>query len=69
MMRDLLTGTLFVIAAASIFSSIQEFEDAYLFPNNQFMNIIFPFFLGIGILAWKHKDMSSLITGSKGNTL
>jgi len=69
MMKDLLTGTLFVIAAASIFSSIQEFEDAYLFPNNQFMNIVFPFVMGIGILAWKHKDMSSLITGSKGNTL
>ena len=36
--QDTLTGVLFVIAAASIFSSIQEFEDAYVFPDRQFMN-------------------------------
>ena len=38
--KDTLTGVLFVIAAASIFSSIQEFEDAYVFPDRQFMNIL-----------------------------
>jgi hypothetical protein len=65
--KDTLTGVLFVIAAASIFSSIQEFEDAYVFPDRQFMNIFFPFVLGIGILWWKHKDIGDIISPTSGS--
>jgi hypothetical protein len=65
--KDTLTGVLFVIAAASIFSSIQEFEDAYIFPNRQLANILFPFFMGIGILWWKHKDIGDIISPTAGD--
>jgi|TARA_B110001454_G_C12569901_1_gene371422 hypothetical protein len=66
---DTLTGVLFVIAAASIFSSIQEFEDAYIFPDRQFMNIFFPFMLGMGILWWKHKDIGDIISPKTGHSM
>jgi hypothetical protein len=67
--KDTLTGVLFVIAAASIFSSIQEFEDAYIFPDRQFMNIVFPFIMGMGILYWKHKDIGDIISPSAGHSM
>tara|TARA_R110000796_G_scaffold195999_1_gene312528 strand:+ start:310 stop:501 length:192 start_codon:yes stop_codon:yes gene_type:complete len=59
---NILTGIFVVIAAASIWRGITRLEDDYFFPENPNFSILSSILLGVGILAYKGKDIKT-ITG------
>lgn len=60
--NNILTGIFVVVAAASIWRGITRLEDNYFFPESPNISILSSLLLGVGILAYKGKDIKT-ITG------